>query len=224
MPSSSPHFCPPSSSITALPLVIPQHPPEQQAQAHAHAQAQSNRKPAQHSTAGEPPVHVLPRSHWAPGWKPGVMSSALWPLDADAAAASQARMQPVQPPLGLPARFSYPIMQDPDSASAASGSLRFAVAANPPVPSSGSNRAPPLAGLAHDRLPSLSSFSSGAPPSSKVRGWGGQQSTARINKVAAKSAARGSIWGRLGSETPALTPASSDKTRQKRQVTMLRWA
>ncbi|PKK41674.1 hypothetical protein CI102_13360 [Trichoderma harzianum] len=43
-------------------------------------------------------------------WKPGVMSSALWPLDADAAAASQARMQPVQPPLRLPARFSYPVM------------------------------------------------------------------------------------------------------------------
>lgn len=34
------------------------------------------------STAGEHPVHVLPRSHWAPGWKPGVMSSALWPLVA----------------------------------------------------------------------------------------------------------------------------------------------
>lgn len=67
---------------------------------------------------------------------------------------------------------------------------------------------PPLAGLAHDRLPSpivplvplqrpRLGRASKAPPESSP-----------VNKVAAKSAARGSIWGRLGSETPALTDTS----------------
>lgn len=67
---------------------------------------------------------------------------------------------------------------------------------------------PPF-GRPRSRPSSLSNCPSGAPP--KAEAGARQQSTARthpVNKVAAKSAARGSIWGRLGSETPALTDTS----------------
>ncbi|KAL6792778.1 hypothetical protein J3E68DRAFT_407392 [Trichoderma sp. SZMC 28012] len=83
--------------------VIPQHPPESSKRKRKH-----NPTKKQHSRGtSRPRVAALTLGAC---WKPGVMSSALWPLDADAAAASQARMQPVQPPLRLPARFSYPVM------------------------------------------------------------------------------------------------------------------
>ncbi|EHK18528.1 uncharacterized protein TRIVIDRAFT_68534 [Trichoderma virens Gv29-8] len=88
-------------------------------------------------------------------WNPGVMSSALWPLDAAAAAASQARMQPVQPPLVSPPAShtrscEIQISHLRQRFSALCGGCQ------PPVwPQS----TPPSAGLAHDRFPpQFSSF------------------------------------------------------------------
>ncbi|KAF3074288.1 hypothetical protein CFAM422_003315 [Trichoderma lentiforme] len=129
------------------------------------------------------------------------MSSALWPLDADAAAASQARMQPVQPPLRLPARFSYPVMvmnrrlfllslysQLVSEIQISHLRQRFSAlcgGCQPPSPVWSLAPIDPPFGRPRSRPFSLSNCPS-------------------VNK----SAARGSIWGRLGSETPALTDTS----------------